>query len=111
MAALAKNMGIKTVVGLQARQAPSIRKVQMRSPLLSTDSIRWLIWLIQAKEIIMSGALGRILSTSVIGYDSSFNRLPEKAMAFQDPSSGRCSIFLSGYIKCHLHRTTLIAPS
>lgn len=89
MAALAKSMGVKTVVGLQARQSPSIQKVQMPSPLLLPDSIRWLIKDIQAKEIIMSGALGRILSTSLVGYDSVINKLPEKAIVFQDPANGR----------------------
>ncbi len=41
MAALAKSMGVKTVVGLQARQAPSIRKVRIfkhHCPMMSQRS-------------------------------------------------------------------------
>ncbi len=57
---------------------------------------------IQAREIIMSGALGRILSTSVVGYDSSLNRLPGKAIIFQDPANGR---YASGVVTSGEHVT------
>jgi predicted dehydrogenase len=46
---LAKEKGVKTVVGLQARQNPSI---------------------IKAKEIVESGKLGKILSTTMYGHVS-----------------------------------------
>ncbi|KAF2849097.1 NAD-binding Rossmann fold oxidoreductase family protein [Plenodomus tracheiphilus IPT5] len=44
---LAKKMGVRTMIGLQARQNPSI---------------------VKAKEIVASGKLGRILSTTMYGH-------------------------------------------
>lgn len=49
---LANEKGVKTLVGLQARQNPSI---------------------IKAKEIVGSGILGKILGTTMFGYVSAFN--------------------------------------
>lgn len=46
---LAKKKGVKTLVGLQARQSPSI---------------------IKAKEIVSSGKLGKILGTTMFGHVS-----------------------------------------
>ena len=91
MAALAKEMGVRTAVGLQARQAPSVQKVwdislhKLRTYMAEANAI---FVLLQAKEIIASGALGRITSTSLVVYDSAFNTLPEKAMIFTDLSNG-----------------------
>ncbi|KAL8708110.1 MAG: hypothetical protein Q9220_006964 [cf. Caloplaca sp. 1 TL-2023] len=67
MAALAKKQGVKTYVCLQARLQPVM---------------------VKAKEIIASGALGRITSTTVLGMDSSLMNLPEKARYINDPNSG-----------------------
>ncbi|KAL8837880.1 MAG: hypothetical protein Q9170_002355 [Blastenia crenularia] len=67
MAALAKKQGVKTYVGLQARVQPVMIKV---------------------KEIISSGALGRITSTTVLGIDSQLLNLPEKARYVNDPTCG-----------------------
>lgn len=49
LTALAKEKGIRTMVGLQARQNPSILK---------------------AKEIVESGKLGKILGTTMFGHVS-----------------------------------------
>ncbi|KAF2123293.1 NAD-binding Rossmann fold oxidoreductase family protein [Dothidotthia symphoricarpi CBS 119687] len=51
MVQLAKEKGVRTMVGLQARQSPSILK---------------------AKEIVSSGKLGRILSTTLYGHGGLF---------------------------------------
>ncbi|KAL8740844.1 MAG: hypothetical protein Q9190_006495, partial [Brigantiaea leucoxantha] len=67
LAALAKKQGVKTIVGLQARLNPAMVKV---------------------KEIVDSGALGRIVSTTIFGADSSMLSLPEKARYFNDPKCG-----------------------
>ncbi|KAL8972463.1 MAG: hypothetical protein Q9197_002756, partial [Variospora fuerteventurae] len=67
MAALAKKQGVKTYVCLQARCQPAFVKV---------------------KELVASGALGRIISTTVLGIDSSMIHLPEKARYINDPDSG-----------------------
>ncbi|KAG8534391.1 uncharacterized protein KY384_001236 [Bacidia gigantensis] len=67
MAALAKQKGLKTAVGLQARANPVIQK---------------------AKEIIDSGALGRVLTTNFVGTTTRFINLPEKAVYVNDPKSG-----------------------
>ncbi|KAL8948197.1 MAG: hypothetical protein Q9222_005588 [Ikaeria aurantiellina] len=66
MAALAKKQGVRTYVCLQARLAPVM---------------------VKAKEIIDSGALGRITSTTMLGMDSSLMNLPEKARYINDPNS------------------------
>lgn len=47
LTALAKEKGVRTMVGLQARQNPSILK---------------------AKEIVASGKLGKILGTTMFGH-------------------------------------------
>jgi predicted dehydrogenase len=49
---LAKEKGVRTMVGLQARQSPSI---------------------IKAKEIVASGKLGKILGTTMFGHVSAYN--------------------------------------
>ncbi|KAL8731700.1 MAG: hypothetical protein Q9181_004221, partial [Wetmoreana brouardii] len=67
MATLAKKQGVKTYVSLQGRVQPAMRK---------------------AKEIISSGALGRITSTTVLGIESTLLNLPEKARYVNDPNSG-----------------------
>ena len=50
LTALAKEKGVRTMVGLQARQNPSILK---------------------AKELVESGKLGKILGTTMFGHVSS----------------------------------------
>ncbi|KAL8718460.1 MAG: hypothetical protein Q9225_004408 [Loekoesia sp. 1 TL-2023] len=67
MAALAKKQGVKTYVGLQARVQPVMIKV---------------------RDIVSSGALGRITSTTILGIDSQLHNLPEKARYVNDPDSG-----------------------
>ncbi|KAK3176113.1 hypothetical protein OEA41_007435 [Lepraria neglecta] len=67
LAALAKKQGVKTVVGLQARLTPSILK---------------------AKEIIDSGALGRIITTSIVASTSLFQKLDAKNSYINDPKNG-----------------------
>lgn len=67
LAALAKKQGVKTAVGLQARLLPSVQK---------------------AKSIIDSGALGRIVGTTLIGSGSLFLNLPVKSSYINDPKSG-----------------------
>ncbi|KAL8934218.1 MAG: hypothetical protein Q9216_006021 [Gyalolechia sp. 2 TL-2023] len=67
LAALAKKQGVKTYVGLQARVQSVMVKV---------------------KELVSSGALGRITSTTVLGTDSGLLNLPEKARYVNDPNSG-----------------------
>jgi len=42
----------------------------------------------QAKEIVTSGVLGRITSTTVLGIDSELLNLPEKNRYINDPTSG-----------------------
>ncbi|KAI4091317.1 MAG: hypothetical protein LQ344_004176 [Seirophora lacunosa] len=67
MASLAKKQGVNTYVCLQARLQPAFVKV---------------------KEIVASGALGRVISTTVLGTDSQMMDVPEKARYANDPSSG-----------------------
>ena len=67
LAALAKKQGVKTAVGLQARLLPSVQK---------------------AKEIIDSGALGRITGTTVVGSISILMNFPVKNSYINDPKSG-----------------------
>ncbi|KAL8755293.1 MAG: hypothetical protein Q9184_004837 [Pyrenodesmia sp. 2 TL-2023] len=67
MNSLAKKQGVKNYVGLQARmQAPFVK----------------------AREIVASGALGRVTSTTVLGIDSALMDFPEKARYINDPNSG-----------------------
>jgi len=68
LASLAKTQGVKTLVGLQARTTPFILKV---------------------KEIIDSGALGRIITTNLVGSTGLFQKLPAKYAYANDPNSGR----------------------
>ncbi len=68
LATLAKAQGVKTLVGLQARTTPFILKV---------------------KEIVNSGALGRIITTNLVGSTSLFQKLPVKYAYTNDPNSGR----------------------
>ncbi|KAL9605620.1 MAG: hypothetical protein Q9179_001199 [Wetmoreana sp. 5 TL-2023] len=67
MAALARKQGVKTYVGLQARVQPAM---------------------VKAKEIISSGALGRIISTTILAIESKLLNLPEKGRYVNDPNSG-----------------------
>ena len=67
LAALAKKQGVRTAVGLQTRLIPSVQK---------------------AKQIIDSGALGRITGTTVIGSGSVFVNVPAKNGYLNDPKSG-----------------------
>lgn len=67
LAALAKKQGVKTAVGLQARLLPSVQK---------------------AKSIIDSGALGRIIGTTIIASSSMLMNFPAKSSYFIDPKSG-----------------------
>ena len=67
LAALAKKQGVKTAVGLQVRLIPSIQK---------------------AKSIIDSGALGRIIGTTIIASSSFVLNLAEKSSYLNDPKNG-----------------------
>lgn len=67
LAALAKKQGVKTAVGLQARLLPSVQK---------------------AKQIIDSGALGRITGTTVAISSSMLLKFPEKYSYLNDPKQG-----------------------
>lgn len=58
LTALAKQKGVRTMVGLQARQNPSILK---------------------AKEIVESGKLGKILGTTMFGHVSFLSIFPFKS--------------------------------
>lgn len=67
LAALAKKQGVKTAVGLQARLLPSVQK---------------------ARSIIDSGALGRIVGTTIIASGSFLMTVPAKSSYLNDPKSG-----------------------
>ncbi|KAK4693820.1 hypothetical protein P7C71_g3650, partial [Lecanoromycetidae sp. Uapishka_2] len=67
LAALAKKQGVKTLIGLQSRLAPSIRK---------------------AKELIDSGALGRITTTNIVTSNSMFNTISARSLYMNDPRNG-----------------------
>ena len=67
LASLAKKQGVKTAVGLQARLLPSIQK---------------------AKEIIDSGALGRITGTTLVASISMLSNVTEKNRYIFDPKNG-----------------------
>ena len=67
LAALAKKQGVKTAVGLQSRLLPSVQK---------------------AKEIIDSGALGRITGTTLIASSSFVLTLSAKNAYINDGKSG-----------------------
>lgn len=67
LAALAKKQGVKTAVGLQSRLHPSIQK---------------------AKEIIDSGALGRITGTTLLGVNSVLGKMSEKNSYINNPALG-----------------------
>ncbi|KAL8768186.1 MAG: hypothetical protein Q9209_005494 [Squamulea sp. 1 TL-2023] len=67
MAQMAKKMGVRNFVGLQARMQPAY---------------------VKAKEIVQSGVLGRITSTMVLGIDNKLLDFPEKARYINDPTSG-----------------------
>lgn len=98
LAALAKQQGVKTAVGLQARLLPSVQK---------------------AKSIIESGALGRILGTTLISSSDFWLNLPVKNDYTVDPKSGASLVsiptihaldpvcYLLGEFK-HLNATTTI---
>ncbi|KAL8685008.1 MAG: hypothetical protein Q9218_008023, partial [Villophora microphyllina] len=66
MAKLAKKQGVRNFVGLQARMQPAM---------------------VKAREIVASGVLGRITSTTILGIDSQLLNLPEKARYVNDPNS------------------------
>ncbi|KAL9128788.1 MAG: hypothetical protein Q9217_002597 [Psora testacea] len=74
LAAFAKKQGVKTVVGLQARLAPIMLKHVDKPG--------------KAREIIDSGALGRILSTSLVATMSMFHNFSEKNSYVNDPNAG-----------------------
>lgn len=67
LAALARTQGVKTAVGLQARLLPSVQK---------------------AKSIIDSGALGRIIGTTLVASNSLVVNIPVKNSYLNDPKSG-----------------------
>ena len=67
LAALAKKQGVKTAVGLQSRLVPSVQK---------------------AKSIIDSGALGRIIGTTIIASSTMLMNTPAKNSYLNDPKSG-----------------------
>ena len=67
LAALAKKQGVKTAVVLQARLHPSVQK---------------------AKSIIDSGALGRIIGTTLVASGSMFVNPPAKHSYLNDPKNG-----------------------
>lgn len=61
---LAKEKGVKTVVGLQARQSPAI---------------------IKAKEIVASGKLGKILGTTMFGHSLAFGAVMPENLTYSLP--------------------------
>ncbi|KAL9603569.1 MAG: hypothetical protein Q9219_001072 [cf. Caloplaca sp. 3 TL-2023] len=77
MAALAKKQGVKTYVGLQARVQPVFVK---------TKGLKRVA--LQVRDIVSSGALGRISSVSVLGVDNQLFHMPEKGRYVNDPNSG-----------------------
>ncbi|KAH6872244.1 NAD-binding Rossmann fold oxidoreductase family protein [Alternaria rosae] len=64
LTALAKEKGIRTMVGLQARQNPSILK---------------------AKEIVESGKLGKILGTTMFGHGMIFGGITMPSYSYMHP--------------------------
>jgi predicted dehydrogenase len=68
----AKEGGCRTIVGLQLRCSPAVLKVWIDGTLLLCNNADFK----QAKEIIDSGSLGRILSTNILGVDSKMINLP-----------------------------------
>lgn len=72
LASLARKQGVKTSVGLQARFQPSMVKV---------------------KEIVDSGALGRIVSTTVFGADNLLDAMPARLKYFNNPDVGWLTLF------------------
>ena len=119
LAKLAKTQGVKTVVGIQGRLHPVFQKVRtgmlirlsfqrtisaalgafvywkstylrvLRSPSLVTKD--WAYPHSQAKQIIDSGELGRIVSTSLVTTSSMLYQLKAKYAMLLDPSSGKIS--------------------
>ncbi len=69
LADLAKTKGVKTVVGLQARASPLVAKVQ---------------------EVLDSGRIGKVMSTTVIGTFSGIptDKFPADAAYYLDKNSG-----------------------
>ena len=93
MTELAKKQGVKSFVGLQDRMSPTFAKVNLGPRLRVRFLIRSDIeanveCLFQAKEIVRSGVLGRITSTTVLGMDSQLMNFPEKARYINGPTSG-----------------------
>ncbi|KAL9026197.1 MAG: hypothetical protein Q9196_005099 [Gyalolechia fulgens] len=74
MAALATKQGVKTYVGLQGRVQGAMVKV---------------------KELVSSGALGRITSTTILGTDGGLLNLPEKVRIVNEPGSGASILSVS----------------
>lgn len=64
LTALAKEKGVRTLIGLQARQNPSV---------------------VAAKKIIEAGELGQILSTTMRGYGLIFSETTQQAMVYTTP--------------------------
>ena len=86
MTALAQKQGVKTVVGLQARQQAAVLKV--RNYLSMFQGLSRLTSGPQAKEIIDSGKLGRVITTSVVNSSSAIYTIPPKNAYLMDPTSG-----------------------
>lgn len=62
LAEAAKKKGIRTIVGLQGRQSPMIAKVM--HPFIDVGRIG--LTLTQIKEILDSGVIGKVISTSIV---------------------------------------------
>jgi len=86
----AKEGGSRTIVGLQLRCSPVILKVCTYVIILICQSAKFK----QAKEIIDSGALGRIISTDILGIDSRVFFLPPAYDYSRDFNNG--AYFLTG---------------
>ena len=93
LAALARQQGVKTVVGLQARQTPAVLKVSFATIIAPSNDVvsfsgRPTETNEQAKEIIKSGALGRITNTTLVASSSMLYDLKPKYAAMNYPESG-----------------------
>ena len=89
MAALAKKQGVKTMVGLQLRLNPVFLKVSPFEQHPCLNASNTLIKRPQAKELIDSGAIGRILNTTLITSTSIYDKLPDRSEYINDPKNGK----------------------
>jgi predicted dehydrogenase len=89
MEEIAKSKGVRTMVGLQAWQSPFVSKI---------------------KEIVESGQIGKVLSTTFIGNPGFFGlKEPEFVAYTQDRKIGGNMVTIS-YIHCTF-RSELLIPA